>query len=77
MSNAAMEQKILTYLEENQQQLYNMLSKLVQVDTQNYITHGNENAGQARLEELCKELSLKVDRFTPDSIPGLTESDGE
>ncbi len=75
MLNAAMEQKILTYLEENQQQLYDMLSQLVQVDTQNYITHGKENDGQARLEELCKALSLKVDRFTPDSIPGLTESD--
>ena len=69
------EQKVLNYLEENKEELFYQLSELVKIDTQNFRTHGNENAGQDYLEQICLELGLKVDRFTPDSVEGLTDSD--
>ena len=62
------------YMDTHQHLLYDCLSKLVQIDTVNHITHGNENQGQQFLEQLCKELGMQVDRFTPDSVPGVPES---
>lgn len=67
------EKKLLNYIEENKEELFHQLSELIKIDTLNFTTHGNENNGQDYLEEICKELGLKIDRFTPDSIEGLTE----
>ncbi|MBE5868707.1 MAG: M20/M25/M40 family metallo-hydrolase [Lachnospiraceae bacterium] len=69
-----MKKKVLAYIEENQQEILHQLAKLVQIDTQNFRTHGNENKGQDYLEGICRELGLSVDRFTPASVPGLTDS---
>lgn len=66
------ERILLSYLETHRETLYKVLSSLVRVDTQNFRTHGNENAGQDRLESLCREIGLSVDRYTPDSVEGLT-----
>lgn len=68
------EEKIIKYIEENKEELFYQLSELVKIDTQNFRTHGNENAGQDYLEKICKDLGLFVDRFTPDSVEGLTEN---
>ena len=70
----ALEERVLSYIEEHQQEILHQLAKLVQIDTQNFRTHGNENQGQEYLEGICRELGLAVDRFTPASVPGLTDS---
>ena len=71
---SANERILLSYLEEHKETLFKTLSALVKIDTQNFSTHGKENDGQELLEELCLSLGLTVDRFTPDSVPGLTYS---
>lgn len=70
-----MEQKVLAYMDAHKDELFEMLSGLIKIDTQNFRTHGNENDGQDYLEKRCKEIGLPVDRFTPDSIPGITENE--
>ena len=68
------ERRLLAYIDEHRDALFSMLSDLVRTDTQNFRDHGNENAGQDVLEEYCRTLELSVDRFTPDSVAGVTES---
>lgn len=67
------EEKLFKYIDDNKEELFTQLSELVKIDTQNFRTHGKENDGQDYLEKICKEIGLTVDRFTPDSIEGLTE----
>jgi len=68
------EERFIKYIDDNQDELYNQLSELIKIDTLNFRTHGNENQGQDYLEKICKDLGMEVDRFTPDSIPGLVEN---
>jgi len=69
------EKKVLSYIEEHQEELYRVLSELVQIDTQNFITKGNENAGQHCLAERCHEIGLKTELYAPDSVEGLVQCD--
>lgn len=66
------ERRLLSYIDEHREELFSVLSALVRTDTQNFRTHGNENAGQDVLESYCRALGLKTDRFAPDSVPGVT-----
>lgn len=69
----ALEQQVLAYIEEHQQELFEAVSGLVKIDTQNFKTHGNENAGQAYFETLCRDIGLEVDRYAMASVAGVTE----
>ena len=68
----ALEQKVLSYIEQHQNDLFRALSGLVKIDTQNFKTNGNENAGQAYFEALCRGIGLDVDRHTIASVTGVT-----
>lgn len=70
----ALEKQVLAYIDKDEHEILHQLAKLVQIDTQNFRSHGNENQGQAYLEGICRELGIAVDRFTPASVPGLTDS---
>lgn len=72
MALSAMEQRVLAYLDEHQDELFQTVSNLVKIDTQNFKTHGNENAGQAYMEKICSEIGLDVDRHTMASVEGIT-----
>ena len=65
------EEKIISYIRENRDELFCRLSDLVNIDTVNYRTYGNENNGQDYLEKICTELGLTVDRFAPETVPGV------
>ena len=67
------EEMLIKYIDENQNELYHQLSELVKIDTVNYNTYGNENQGQDYLEKICHDVNLKTDRFTPESISGITQ----
>lgn len=73
--NKALEEKVLKYIDDNCDEMFCQLSELVKIDTQNFRTHGNENDGQEYLAKICKEQGFFVDVYTPDSVPGLVESD--
>lgn len=73
MAKTKLEQLVVTYLQENREMLFQKISDLVKIDTQNFKTHGNENAGQAYLEKLYKSSGLDVDRYVITSVDGITE----
>lgn len=67
------EERILRYIDKNRDELYRRISELVQIDTVNHRSYGNENQGQEYLERICREIGLETDRFTPEAIPSITE----
>ena len=70
------EVRVLAWLDEHQDELYDYLSRLTQVDTQNYITHGLEAQGQPLVEQFCIENGWTPDRYDIRDIPGITEHPG-
>lgn len=50
MDSNKMESNVLSYIEDNKGQLFATLSELIQIDTQNFKSMGNENQGQDYLE---------------------------
>ncbi|HHW30873.1 MAG TPA: M20/M25/M40 family metallo-hydrolase [Clostridiaceae bacterium] len=70
------EDKALAYIEENKEKLFGLLSKLIQFDTQNFITHGREKECAEYIEKLYRDLGLETELYSPDSIPGIKEHPG-
>lgn len=73
MSKTVLEQTVIAYLQAHREELFAKISEIVRIDTQNFKTHGNENAGQAYLETLFKNSGLTVDRYAMASVDGITE----
>jgi len=71
-----MQTKILTYLDEHKDDLFKLLSDLLQINTENFITHGNEEAGQQFFADFCHKHGFKTDLYYPDLLPGLTKHEG-
>ena len=70
-----MKEKIIEYVEKNQKWLMDRLFSIIAADTINHPPSGNENNGQIIIEEIFREMGLKIDRFNPDEVPGFKESD--
>lgn len=71
-----MQEKVLAYLDEHKEEMFGLLSDLLKIDTQNYISYGNEEAGQQFFAEFCQKNGFQTDLYYPDSIPGFTEHEG-
>ena len=50
-------------------ELFTLLSELIKINSENYITHGNEAPCAQYVYDLCKELGLECDIFSPMDIP--------
>ncbi len=44
------EERLMKYMDDNQNELYHQLSEIVKIDTINHRSYGNENQGQEYLE---------------------------
>lgn len=47
---------------------------MISADTINHPSCGDENNGKEIIEEIFKDLGLKVNRFSPDEVNGFKES---
>lgn len=52
-------------------ELFTLLSELIKINSENYITHGNEAPCAQYVYDLCKELGLECDIFSPMDIPNF------
>ncbi len=71
-----MKEKVLSFLDEHKDEMFGLLSDLLKIDTQNYITHGNEEAGQRFFAEICRKNGFEAELYYPDDISGFTEHEG-
>ncbi|MCL5073149.1 MAG: M20/M25/M40 family metallo-hydrolase [Actinobacteria bacterium] len=68
-----MKEKIIKYIDNNKKWLFETLLEIISKDTINRLKSGNENNGQDLVENIFKEMNLKIDRFSPDEVKGLKE----
>lgn len=74
-NNIPMKDRIVSYINKNKKWLLNKLLDLISIDTTNIPPYGNENNGQEFIEQLMKTLGLNIDRFTPEEVSTLVESE--
>lgn len=67
-----LEALVLHELDLRQDELYQLLSRLIQFDTQNDISDGKEGECAAYLYQLYRDLGLEADLYYPDDLPGFT-----
>ncbi len=60
-------------IDEKQNELFTLLSKLIQINSENFNTHGNEKPCAEYIHELCKELGLESDLYSPMEIEGFAQ----
>ena len=71
-----MQKKVLEFLDNHKEDLYNLLSTLLKIDTQNYISYGKEEDGQKYFADYCKIHGFETDFYYPDDICGFTSHPG-
>ncbi|HHW32281.1 MAG TPA: M20/M25/M40 family metallo-hydrolase [Clostridiaceae bacterium] len=71
-----LEKKVLDYVDEHKDELFGLLSKLIQFDSQNFITHGRELECQKYIKKLYEDLGLETEMYSVDDIPGIKEHPG-
>ena len=72
MDNAT-KNKVLNYIEVNKNRLFEMLSELIKINSENFGTNGNEKAMAEIVAKQLDSIGVKSDVYPPDSIPGFTE----
>ena len=63
---------ILALIEERKDELFDMLSKLIKLNSESYLCHGNEKNCAKYIHSLCQELGLESDMFSPLDLENFT-----
>ena len=56
-------------IDEKKDELFQLLSKLIQFNSENFATYGNEAACAEYIAKLCKELGMEADSYSPMELP--------
>ncbi|MBQ4528405.1 MAG: M20 family metallopeptidase [Clostridia bacterium] len=57
--------KICDIIEERQDELFTLLSKLININSESFVSHGNEEECARFIYNYCKDLELECDFFSP------------
>ena len=68
-----MYQTLMELIEQRQQELYDLLCSLIQINSENFGSHGNETDCAVYIAGLCRELGLETDLYSPLDLEGFTE----
>ncbi|MBT7121456.1 MAG: hypothetical protein HN948_00445, partial [Clostridia bacterium] len=53
-----LKQKVMNFVDENQEQMFEMLSKLVQINSENFVSHGNEKECALAVQKIYEDFDL-------------------
>lgn len=65
MVNGMENQTIFNLIEDRKEALFGLLSGLIKVNSENFLSHGNEENCARYIHKLCQELGLESDLFSP------------
>ena len=65
---------LLQAVEARKQELFDLLSALVRIDSQNFASSGREKAAAAYIADELRSLGLSPDVYSPMDVPGLPEN---
>ena len=60
-------------IEARKEELFQLLSSLVQIDSQNFATHGNEKELAQYMHKLCLEMGLESAMYSPMELEGFAD----
>ena len=60
-------------IDQRQEELYDLLCRLIKINSENFSSHGNESECPQYIEELCKELGLETDLYSPLDLEGFAD----
>lgn len=60
-------------IDQRQEELYDLLCRLIRINSENFGSHGNETECAQYIEGLCKELGLETDLYSPLELEGFTD----
>ena len=61
--------RICQLIDERKEELFELLSSLVKINSENFMTHGNEKELAEHVNKLCLELGLESEVYTPMELP--------
>ena len=67
--------KLLNYIEENKSELFDMLCKTIDIDTQNLGGDGFEKPLAEYMQKYFESIGVESELYSPDDVPGLKEHD--
>lgn len=56
-------------IDERKEELFKLLSNLIQINSENFGTHGNEEACARYVQRLCDGLGLQTTLYSPLDLP--------
>ena len=65
-------QKLLEQIDLRQEELYDLLCKLIRINSENFGSHGNERECPNRIAEICREMGLETTVYSPMELEGFT-----
>ncbi len=65
--------KLCSLIEERKDELFGLLSTLIKINSENFITYGNEENCAKYIFEYCKSLGLETDIYSPMDIEGFDQ----
>ena len=71
MMYTELERNVIEFIEKNSDELFRVLSELIQIDSQNFRNDGREQKCAEYVRDLYQNLGLEVDFYCPDSLPDL------
>lgn len=60
-------------IDRNREELYELLCKLIQINSENFGSYGNEQACPAYIRDLCEALGLETQMYSPEELPGYKD----
>lgn len=65
--------QICKLIDERKEELFELLSNLVKINSENFVTSGNEEECARYIYKLCEDLGLEADIYSPMDIEGFAE----
>ncbi len=59
-------------IEERKEELFLLLSDLIKINSENFVTHGNEEECARYIYNLCNDMGLETDIYSPMDIEGFS-----
>lgn len=66
--------RICELVEKRKEELFDLLCSLIKINSENFRSHGNEEACARYVYDLCEKLGLETEFYCPLDIEGFTES---
>lgn len=60
---------ICSLIEERKNELFELLSELIRINSESFSSYGNEEEIANYIEKLCNDMGLETDKFSPLDIP--------